>query len=292
MFYPVQIPEPKAGEKQISAMVVLNPSESRRLLAKATVALPEVQNAWKNGMIIIGRGVTNAYVTEELFKTTVEPKAGQTVGLICKGFTNAHSGPPPCTWHVTRKGKALEGADSTVEILNFGPDDVFIKGGNAIDPQGNAGVYASGMKGGTIGMCWPIVTPRGAHLIQPIGLEKLVPSVHEAALHSGIYHFKYSMGLPGKIVPVTSSKVVTEIQAFAVLAGVRAYHIGSGGVGGSEGAVVLTLEGNEEKVMKAFELAKSLKGEPPVTMPEKYKLSSPADYQYDAMAQLNVLGGF
>ena len=64
MFYPVQIPEPKPGEKQISAMVVLNPSESRRLLAKATVAIPEVQNAWKKGMIIIGRGVTNAYVTE------------------------------------------------------------------------------------------------------------------------------------------------------------------------------------------------------------------------------------
>jgi len=118
----------------------------------------------------------------------------------------------------------------------------------------------------------------------------MVPSVHEAAQHSGIYHFKYSMGLPGKIVPVTTSKVVTEIQAFALMAGVRAYHIGSGGVGGSEGAVVLTLEGEEAKVKKAFELAKSVKGEPPVTMPDKYKVSSPADYQYDAMAQHRTLG--
>ena len=290
MFYPVQNPEPKPGEKQISALVVLNPSESRRLLAKATVALPEVQNAMKNGMIIIGRGITNAYVTEELLKTTVEPKAGQTMGIICRGFTNGHAGPPPCTWHVIRKGKVVEGADSNVEILKFGPEDVFIKGGNAIDHQGNAGIYASDMKGGTIGMCWPITTARGAHLIQPIGLEKMVPSVHEAAQHSGIYHFKYSMGLPGKIVPVTTSKVVTEIQAFALMAGVRAYHIGSGGVGGSEGAVVLTLEGEEAKVKKAFELAKSVKGEPPVTMPDKYKVSSPADYQYDAMAQHRTLG--
>jgi hypothetical protein len=141
-------------------------------------------------------------------------------------------------------------------------------------------------------MCWPIVTPRGAHLIQPIGLEKLVPSVHEAALHSGIYHFKYSMGLPGKIVPVTSSKVVTEIQAFALMAGVRAYHIASGGVGGSEGAVALTLQGEEKKVEKAFELARSVKGEPPVTMPTQFKVTSPADYQYDALKQLNTLGGF
>ena len=289
MFYPIQIPEPKAGEKQIAALVILNPPESRRLLAKATVALPEVQNALKNGMIILGRGITNAYVTEELLKTKVEPKAGQTVGLICGGATNIHTGPPPCTWHVIRKGKPVEGADSNVEILNFGPDDVFIKGGNAIDPQGNAGVFASGVKGGTIGMCWPVVTPRGAHLIQPIGLEKMVPSVHEAALHSGIYHFKYSMGLPGKIVPVTTSKVVTEVQAFALLAGVRSHQLGCGGVGGSEGAVILTLEGDEEKVKKAFDLAKSVKGEPPVTMPNRYAVSSPADYQYDALAQLGTL---
>lgn len=140
-------------------------------------------------------------------------------------------------------------------------------------------------------MCWPIVTPRGAHLIQPVGLEKMVASVHEAALHSGIYHFKLSMGLPGRIMPITTSKVVTEIQAFAILAGVQAYHIASGGVGGSEGAVALALEGEEEKVIQAFELAKSVKGEPPVTLPDKYKVSSPADYNYDAMAQHATLGG-
>jgi hypothetical protein len=291
MFYEVKVPEPRPGAKVISALVILNPAESRRLLAKATVALPEVQKAMKKGMIIIGRGITNAYVTEELLKTTIEPKAGQTVGLIARGFANSHAGPPPCTWHVIRDGRVVEGADSNVEILNFGPDDVFIKGANAIDPQGNAGIWASGMKGGTIGMCWPIVTPRGAHLIQPVGLEKMVASVHEAALHSGIYHFKLSMGLPGRIMPITTSKVVTEIQAFAILAGVKAYHIASGGVGGSEGAVALALEGEEEKVIQAFELAKSVKGEPPVTLPDKYKVSSPADYNYDAMAQHATLGG-
>jgi hypothetical protein len=291
MFYEVKIPEAEAGGKQISALVVLNPSESRRLLAKATVALPEVQNAWKNGMIIIGRGITNAYVTEEFFGISLEPKAGQTAGLICKGFANAHAGLPPSTWHVIKKGKVVEGADSNVEILNFGPEDVFIKGANAIDKEGNAGVYASSLKGGTIGMCWPIITARGSYLIQPVGLEKLIPSVLEASMHTGVYHFQYSMGLPGRIFPVTSSKVVTEIQAFALLAGVRAYHIASGGVGGSEGAIVLSLEGEEEKVKKAFDLAKSVKGEPAVSLPDKYRVSSPADYQFDALAQLATLKG-
>jgi len=53
MFYEVSVPDPGPGKKKMSALVILNPSESRRLLAKATVALPEVQNAWKNGTIII-----------------------------------------------------------------------------------------------------------------------------------------------------------------------------------------------------------------------------------------------
>ena len=55
MFYEVTAAEPAPSSKQISAMVVLNPAESRRLLAKTAVALPEVRNAWKNGMIIIAR---------------------------------------------------------------------------------------------------------------------------------------------------------------------------------------------------------------------------------------------
>jgi hypothetical protein len=291
VFYEVAYPQKEPGQKQISALVVLNPAESRRLLAKATVATPEVQNAYKNGMIIIGRGITNAFITEELFGTSVEPKAGQTVGMVCHGITDANSGPPPCTWHVTRQGKVVEGADSNVEILAFGAEDVFIKGANAIDPEGNAGILSSSVKGGTIGMCWPIVMPRGSHLIIPVGLEKMIPSVIEAALHSGIYRFKYSLGLPVKLMPVPTGKVITEIQALAILAGVRAYHLASGGVGGSEGAVVLAMEGDEGRVVKAFDLIKSIKGEPPVRLPDTFYLSSAADYNYDALAQLATLKG-
>jgi len=255
------------------------------------VALPEVQNAYKNGMIIIARGITTAFISEELFGIKVEPKAHQTVGFVGGGITNANTGPPPCTWHVVRKGKVVEGADSNVEILDFGADDVFIKGANAIDLEGNAGIFTASRKGGTIGMAWPIVTPRGCHLIMPVGLEKLVPSVIEAARHSGIYHFKYSTGIPAKLTPVTLGKVLTEIQAFAVLAGIRAYHLGSGGIGGSEGAVVLALEGDEKRVKNALELAKSVKGEPPVSKPEATRVSSAEDYNYDALAQLDTLGG-
>lgn len=260
-------------------------------MAKATVALPEVRRAMKSGMIIIGRGITNAFVSEELFKIHIERKACQTSGIITSGITNSNAEPPPCTWHVIRNGKPVENADSNVEILNFGQDDVFIKGANAIDAEGNAGICVSSTKAGTIGMAWPVLTPRGCHLIVPVSLEKMVPSVMEAARHSGIYRFKLSTGLPIKVVPVPTAEVVTEIQSLALLAGVKAYHLGSGGVGGSEGAVLLAIEGDEDKVEFAFELIKKIKGEPPVAAPDKFSVSSAEDYDFDALAQLATLKG-
>ena len=132
MFYEIDIPEPKTNLKKTSALVILNPAESRRLLAKAVVGCSVVQHAWENGTIIIGRGITNAFVTEEFFDITIESKAAQTIGIVAGGILNGHLGPPPSTWHVIRKGKVVEDADSNVEILEFGPEDVVIKGANAM----------------------------------------------------------------------------------------------------------------------------------------------------------------
>ena len=289
MFCEVELPPIPPGAARAAALVVLNPSESRWLIAKATVALPEVQHAFRHGTIIIARGITNAFVTEELLGIRVDPKAALTVGMVCGGLTTGHSGPPATTHHVIRHGKVVEGADSRQEILTFGPDDVFIKGGNAIDADGNAGILTSGLTGGTIGMAWPVVTARGSHLVMPLGLEKLIPSVIEAARRTGIYHFKWSMGLPARLTPVVLGKVLTEIQALALLAGVTATHVASGGVGGSEGAVVLSIEGEESKVEQAFELVKSIKGEPPVAATEQMFIKSAGDFNYEPMAQLATL---
>jgi hypothetical protein len=291
MFYEAIVPPVPADQRLAAALVVLNPSESRRLLGKATAALPEVQRALRQGTIIIARGITNAYVTEELLGIRVEPKAGLTVGLVCHGMTTSHEGPPPTAHHVIRRGEVVEGADSRQEIVGFGPEDVFIKGANAVDSDGHAGVFASSVVGGTIGMAWPVVTARGSHLVMPVGLEKLVPSVIEAARRTGLYHFRWSTGLPVRLMPVVTAMVLTEIQALAVLAGVRATHVGSGGVGGSEGAVVLSIEGEESRVERAFEIVKAVKGEPAVTVPDRLALGDPADFAYEPTAQLAALRG-
>ncbi|MEJ2284490.1 MAG: hypothetical protein P8X85_12930, partial [Desulfobacterales bacterium] len=196
MFYPVEIPKSSPGKKQAAALVVLNPAQSRRLVAKGAVASPIFQNAYKNGMIIIARGITNAYISEELFNITIENKANQTVGLVAKGATNSTSIPPPCSWHVINRGKVVEDADSTVEICKFVKGDVVVKGANAIDHTGLSGTYASSLKCGNMGAFWPYVTPRGGEFIVPVSLEKMVPCVMTSARHSGVYHFDKSMGLP------------------------------------------------------------------------------------------------
>ena len=60
---------------------------------------------------------------------------------------------------------------------------------------------------------------------------------------------------------------MTEIQALTVLTGVTATHVASGGVGGSEGCVILALEGSEDVVTRAYQLVESIKGEAPVPAP-------------------------
>ena len=70
------------------------------------------------------------------------------------------------------------------------------------------------------------------------------------------------MGQSAGFMPVVNALVVTEVQAIELLTGVTAVHVGSGGVAGSEGAVMLALEGEHDVVLKAFELIEDIKGEP------------------------------
>ena len=64
------------------------------------------------------------------------------------------------------------------------------------------------------------------------------------------------------MIPLTGAKVVTEITALKILAGVEAFHVASGGVSGSEGSVALVAEGSKEAMNKAIKLVESIKGEP------------------------------
>ena len=108
------------------------------------------------------------------------------------------------------------------------------------------------------------MSARGCKLIVPVGLEKLIPSVPEAARLCGQGTFYYSQGTRVGIIPLVNAKVVTEIQAFRILFGLEAHHVGGGGVNGSEGSVVIVAEREKEGLDRAIRLIESIKGEPPL----------------------------
>jgi len=65
-----------------SAIVVLEPAESKRLIAKAVAALPEVKAVLKKGILVIGWGTTNAFVVEEVLGKTIAHKTDFSSGVI------------------------------------------------------------------------------------------------------------------------------------------------------------------------------------------------------------------
>lgn len=269
MFYdtsPFRQPLEGSRDDRTHAIVVLVPSESKRLIAQAVVKLPEIERVLQEGTLIISRGTTLSFIAEELGVEGLD-KPHCTAGIVTDrrmAITVAEKRLGP--W-VFRKGQIVQ--EESEEVLKeFGSTDVSLKSANAIDLEGNAGILVASDVGGTIGGILPTLASRGSYLIVPCGLEKLIPSVIDAASACGNRLFKYVMGSNVGLFPVVTGLVVTEIEAIEVLTGVTATHVSSGGVGGSEGAVILALEGSENAVRTAFEMIEGIKGEPPTLVPE------------------------
>lgn len=269
MFYPVDV-ERTTGAENRQGIVVLNPSESKRLIARAVAALPEVQAAHANGRLAVTGGSTNSLVLEELTGEKV-PGHAYSIGMVAGGLLTTSIGEDRVPPRLFVKGEVVQmEARDFYKTLQRG--DAVIKGANAVDESGNAGVLVGNETGGTIGALIGIACVRGIPLLIPVGLEKLVPSVAAAAAGWGQLTLDYAMGLACWLTPVTTGLVVTEIQALALLAGVTARLVAAGGIGGSEGAVILLLEGREENLNEAIEVVRRVKGEPKIEVP-RHQLS-------------------
>jgi len=246
----------------LKALVTLTPSEAKRLVAKAVAAHPSVQRALREGIVAIGLGSTNAYVAEELLGEEIDK------GRYMAGFTDAAG---TCVVPkeeripevVIERGKRVEESVGSA-VRRMGAGDVLIKGANALDAQGIAGVMLASDVGGTIAEVYGIAKARGVKIIIPITLEKFIPgSIEELSKEAGIQLISRSTGIPVGIFPVAGD-VITELEAFRMLYGVEALVVGAGGTGGGEGSVTLLLRGAEEDVERAFRAVEQLKGEPPV----------------------------
>jgi len=259
-----------SGKEAVSGILSLKPAESKRLIAKAVVKLPQVQKALKEGRIIVSMGTTDAFVAEELLGEPVS-KYNYAAGYIADELENTDEDERilPYMWnkgkivHVPTEEIYLQGPTRGL-LMQFGRGDVFIKGANAVDPYGNAAVLTGNNTGGTCGGHMGVLWARGAHVIVPVGLEKMIPSVIAASRVCGIEKLQYATGQKVGLWPIVNGTVITEIQAFQILCGVKATHVASGGIGGGEGSVVLVVEGTDEQVAKTFEYIKTIKGEEPV----------------------------
>ena len=269
MFYDTSaFKKPLTGTRddRYHAVVVLLPNEGKRLIAKGTKQIPEIQRVLDDGWLIISRGITPAYLLEEITGQTAGPKGNYTAGIITQGRLSGVMAEDQMGPWVLRDGELVE-TTAPEALSQMAAKDVSIKGANAVDPQGNIGVMAGDGAGGTVGGIWGTLTARGCHWICPVSLERLIPSVIDAHFAAGNHLWDLTMGSAAGLMPVVTAKAVTEIQSLEILTGVTAVHIASGGVAGSEGAVVLALEGDKETVTEAFELCKSVKGEPQILSP-------------------------
>jgi hypothetical protein len=259
------------------AQVNLTPTESKKLMAKAIARMDMVKKAAGEGMIVIHPSSSTYFLSEELTGEnpgydnwvcgSITPKG------LCVEMGILSSAPPRdenkaldpggFPFQVVIKGEEASTGRSLASILEeMGPKDVYVKGVNALDMEGNAGVligHHSG--GGTIGKVLAAQRKTAFQIIWVAGLEKLIPTPIDKAMKAlRRPNIEYAMGMAVGMVPIKGGTVISEPDAFRILAGCTAIPVAGGGIGGAEGSVTLILEGEEEAVRTAIKYAEQSKG--------------------------------
>jgi hypothetical protein len=245
-------------DRKSLGLMTLTPTQSKKLIAESVVIHPAVRRALEEGIIVIGLGTTNSYIASRLLGREV-PELKFCAGIVRNGELDIIPAEERIPSIILRRGKEVQAELSDV-LAEFGHEDVLIKGGNAVDAEGVVGVLMASREGGTIGRTLGIVKARGANLIMPIGLEKLIPSVSEAARYLGQDRIGVSTGERAGLMPVVGAEVISELQALKLLAGVKAVMVASGGWGDSQGSVTLSVSGQPPLVERAIQWAQYVKG--------------------------------
>lgn len=266
-------------DETMLAQIILTPAESKKLIAKAVSQMEVVRMAAKDGMVVIHPSSSTYFIIEELTETrpetnfwvcgVVTPRGnciemGMLIGdFLTKG--NSSDRGDFKTWWIIKNGKLSIGEKVKDLLQQVKPTDVFIKGVNALDTQGNVGILIGDpLEGGPMGKIISTWRKTAFHLVFPVGLEKLIPiPISEAAYEAKRVKYSYAMGLATGLLPCPNGEkvnVVTEVQAIKILSGAVAVPIASGGLGGAEGAITMVLKGSEEQVTKAIEFVEQSKG--------------------------------
>lgn len=251
----------------MKAQVLVTPAEGKRLIAKAISNMEPVQNAYEEGILIIATSTTTAYVAEEIIGREIPDKGMFTAGVVTKDGLHVTKTEGRYKHHVLEKGelKELDTPDLVPYLSRMGPSDVFIKGANAIDPFGAAGILLAGVGGGTIGTAWGHIVRNGIQLIIAAGLEKLVPvSLTDYVSQMGTQVIDVAQGWKCGMM-VVHGQVITEMEAMKFLFGVEAVPVAAGGIDGAEGCKIFLLEGPKDNIDLAIEVLEKIKGEANLT---------------------------
>lgn len=274
---------------EMRAQVTLVPTESKRLISKAVAKLDVVRRAFAEGIIILHPSSSTYFMIEELLGkkpetnfwvcgiisakgTCVEMAMGMDEKAIVRqspGESAAVDNPLAFRESWVIRGGELSSGISLAELLDqMEPKDVYIKGVNALDINGNAGVLIGNLvEGGTIGRVSANAREKGFQMIFPVGLEKLIPiPIKQAAKEALKNEYKYSMGVACGLFPCDNGLVITEPKAIEILTGAEAIPVSAGGLGGAEGAVTMIIKGEDEQVSQTIKYIEECKGArlPPV----------------------------
>ncbi len=240
-------------EVQISLTV----NESKRLIAKAMVQMPEVKGAFESGRIGLKGGTTVSAICEELVGAPLRISGRITE----KGTLTAKNRDEQLPHSALVENQTLINIDDTISetVERLGREDVIIISGNAMDIHGNVAMMAGAPGGGTPGHAVPGMMTQGAQVIIPMGLEKLIPGSIRDAIQAAGREKDLSYGMAVGLIPLVG-KVVTEKDAVELLAPVSCTVIGKGGIHGGEGSTVMVVKGEKEPVETILELVEKIKG--------------------------------
>jgi hypothetical protein len=162
------------------------------------------------------------------------------------------------TWVIEKRQLGSKEKLSSL-LYRMTSSDVYVKGVNALDLEGNVGVLF-GLEG-SMGYIQAARKKRNFTIVYPAGLEKLIPlPVTQAAKEAKFTRYTSGMGMPVGLFPCPKGVTITEVRAIEVLSGASAIPIASGGLGGAEGAVTLILKGKTDEVKKALDFVAQSKG--------------------------------
>ncbi len=245
----------------VQAHISLTVSESKRLIAKAVAQMPQVKKAMLSGMVIVTRGTTNTYIAEELLGRKIEHGAFVSGKVYPNKGAKRYKAKEKIKEVVLIDGKWRQEISLSDAVQKLTAGDVVIKGANALDYKNRAaGVYIGSPTGGTTGKIMPYVVARKAHLVIPVGLEKLVVG-DLVELADRMQEPVADLNSVPSMFLLTGD-IVTEIEALKVLADVSVVQCGAGGIGGAEGGVALLLYGPKDRVKRALDLVEGIYGEP------------------------------